>query len=171
MTVLGIKINKVLCVLLLSIISVAVFAQNADNTINVDYSRPSKYVLGGVAVHGNTYLGKEQILQYAGLREGMEVTIPGDQVSAIVNRLWQQRYFQDVSIAVDSVSSKKDTVWLKIDIQERPRVSQWIFSGVKPSVKKEIQERTTLRRGGEYSEYVDKTTSDIIRRYFKEKAI
>ena len=35
--------------------------------------------------------------------------------------------------------------------------------------QKDIQERVNLRRGGEFSEYVEKTTSDIIKRYFAEK--
>lgn len=163
------KLNRVLYVIVLSLLSFQAFAQNGADTFNVDYNNPQKFLLGGVKVVGNTYLGRDQILQQAGLREGMEITIPGDQVSVIVNRLWQQRYFEDVSIAVDSLSSGRDSVWLRINIQERPRVSQWTFTGIRTAEKKEIQERTNLRRGGAYSEYIDKTTSDIIKRYFKEK--
>ena len=163
------RLKKVLCAVLLPLIGAVSFAQNQAGTFEVDYNNPKDYILGGVKVQGNTYLGRDQILQLAGLREGMELTIPGDQVSAIVNRLWQQRYFEDVSIAVDSLSSRRDSVWLRINIQERPRVSQWNYSGVKTGEKKDVQERTNLRRGGEFSEYVEKTTSDIIKRFYKEK--
>ena len=48
-------------------------------------------------------------------------------------------------------------------------MSRWVFSGVKSGEEKELRERLNLRRGGEYSEYVAKTSSDIIKRYFKEK--
>ncbi len=153
----------------MSLMGAAASAQSQSQTYEVDYNNPKEFILGGVKVHGNTYLGRDQILQLAGLNEGMQIAIPGDQVSAIVNRLWQQRYFQDVSIAVDSLSSQRDSVWLKINIVERPRVSQWNYSGIKTSEKKDIQERTNLRRGGEFSEYVEKTTADIIKRFYKEK--
>jgi outer membrane protein insertion porin family len=48
-------------------------------------------------------------------------------------------------------------------------VSRWTFSGVKHGEEKELQDRLSLRRGGEFSEYVAKTSSDIIKRFYKEK--
>ena len=132
--------------------SLSAYAQGGKEEFNVDYDHPKPYILGGVEVEGNTYLGKDQILQLSGLREGMELEIPGEQASAIVNRLWQQRYFQNVSIEVDSLSAARDSVWLRIKIEERPRVSQWIYSGIKSGEKKEIEERTGLRRGREGQE-------------------
>ena len=140
-------------------------AQNVD----VDYSVPKEYIVGGVKVEGNTYLGDEQIIQLSGLRKGMQVTVPSEQVSAIINRLWMQRYFQDVAVYVDSLSAERDSAYFRISITERPRVSAWTYSGVKSGEKKDLQERLSLRRGGEYSEYVAKTSSEIIKRYYKEK--
>ena len=143
--------------------------------VAVDYARPQKYKVGGVKVEGNTYLSDEQIIQLSGLQKGLEVTVPGDQVSAIVNRLWMQRYFQDVAISIDSLSAARDSAYFRISIKERPRVSAWTFSGVKSGEKKDLEERLKLgrsdglRRGGEYSEYVAKTSSGIISRYYKEK--
>lgn len=162
------KFFRILSAAVALLTGAAAFAQS-NAAVDVDYNRPKKYAVGGVRVHGNTYLGDQQIINLAGLHKGMEVTVPGEQVSAIINRLWQQRYFQDVSIAVDSVSAKKDSIWFRIDIKERPRVSQWSFSGIKGGEKKDLQERLNLRRGGEFSEYVEKSSSDIIKRYFKEK--
>ena len=153
----------------LALVCAGAFAQNGPGTAEVDYANPSDYIVGGVKIEGNTYLGRDQIMQLSGLRLGEKVTIPGDQASNIVNRLWQQRYFKDVSIAIDSLSSARDTVWLAIKIVERPRVSQWSYSGVKTAERKEIQERVNLRRGGSFSDYVQKTTEDIIKRYFREK--
>lgn len=164
------RFYKIFCVAVLMCSAVLLSrAQGGGAAYEVDYNRPKKFILGGVRTEGNTYLGREQILQLSGLREGMDITIPGDQASAIVNRLWQQRYFQNVSIEVDSLSSARDSVWLCIKIEERPRVSQWTYSGTRSGEKKEIEERTGLRRGREFSEYVEKTTIDIIKRYFKEK--
>lgn len=149
--------------------SVAFGQQKSSSPVEIDYNNPHKYVVGGVTVEGNRAFGEKQILQQCGLREGMEVTIPGDDISSIVNRLWLQRYFQDVAVYVDSLSSAKDSVYLRIAIQERPRVSRWAFSGVRSGEKKELMERLNFRRGGEFSDYVSKTSVDIIKRYYQGK--
>ena len=140
-----------------------------DGRVEVDYNHPRKYIVGGVSVEGNSYFSSQQIIQLTGLQQGMELTVPSDDVSGIVRRLWLQRYFEDVSLEIDHLSPAADSAYFKIVIKERPRVSRWTFSGVKSGDKKELQERLNLRRGGEFSEYVEKTASDIIKRYYADK--
>ncbi|MBR6001276.1 MAG: outer membrane protein assembly factor BamA [Bacteroidales bacterium] len=155
--------------ILTSLLLLAPLAASAQGGIEIDYTHPKKYVIGGMKVDGNSYFSDQQIIQQTGLRAGMSVNIPGEEISGIVNRLWQQRYFEDVAVSLDSLSATKDTAWLKIAIVERPRVSRWTYTGVKPSEKKDIQERLNLRPGREFSEYVKTTSVDIIKRYYKEK--
>ena len=157
-------IHRLIC-LALALVPFWGFAQS----VTVDYNNPKKYIIGGVSVEGNSYFSQEQILQITGLQKGEEVTVPSEELSFIVNKLWQQRYFEDIAIVVDSLAASRDTAFFKIKIKERPRVSRWTFSGVKSGEQKELQERLNLRRGGEFSEYVAKTSSDIIKRYYKEK--
>ena len=145
------------------------WAQTQGSDVVVDYNNPKKYIVGGVTVEGNSYYSSEQIIQVAGIRENMEVTVPSDDMSAIVQRLWLQRYFEDVSLAIDSIAPTRDTAFFKISLIERPRVSRWVFSGVKSGEEKELRERLNFRRGSEFSEYVSKTSVDIIKRYYKEK--
>ncbi len=154
---------------LLLALSCPLWAQQADCGVEVDYNNPKKYVVGGVSLEGNQYLSRDQILQVSGLREGMEVTVPGEDISNVITRLWHQRYFEDVAVSIDSLVPTRDTAYFKITIVERPRVSRWLFSGVKSGEQKELEERLNLRRGGEFSEYVAKTSTDIIKRYYKEK--
>ena len=144
-------------------------AQTARNQIEVDYTHPKTYFVGGVSVEGNQYINQHQILQLSGLNPGSKITVPGEEATGVVKRLVAQRYFEDVSLVVDSLSTSADTAWFKICIRERPRVSRWTFSGVKSSEKKDLQERLNLRAGREYSEYVKKTSTDIIKRYYTEK--
>ena len=135
----------------------------------IDYNNPKKYIVGGIEVEGNNYFAPQQIIQITGLQEGMEVTVPSEEMSAIVKRLWLQRYFEDVAVVVDSLVPTRDTAYFKIQIVERPRVSRWTFAGVKSGEQKELQDRLNLRRGGEFSDYVAKTSVGIIERYYKEK--
>ena len=142
--------------------------QERENIV-VDYNNPRQYVVAGITVDGNTYYSDQQIISASGLQTGYSVTVPGDDISQVVNRLWLQRYFEDVSVSIDSVSAARDSAWFKITILERPRMSRWTFTGVKSGEKKDLEERLSFRRGGEFSEYVSKTSSDIIKRFYAEK--
>ena len=162
------KFSRIICLLVALVCVVPAIAQSSGK-VEVDYNNPKKYIVGGVEVEGNEHFAPSQILQITGLQKGMEVTVPSEELSGIVDRLWSQRFFEDVAIVVDSLAPTRDTAFFKIRIIERPRVSKWTFAGVKSGEQKELQDRLNLRRGGEFSEYVAKTSSDIIKRYYKEK--
>ena len=161
------KIRKIIALSVLLLSAAVSFAQ--EGGVEVDYSRPVKYKVGGVSVQGNNYFSESQIISLTGLQKGMEITVPSEDLSGIVRRLWLQRYFEDVSMEIDHLSADRDSAFLVIKIIERPRVSKWSFTGVKSGEKKDLQERLNLRRGGEFSDYVEKTSSDIIKKYYAEK--
>ena len=162
------KLRRPIISVLAFLICAISFAQQTD--YEVDYNNPRKLIVGGVTVDGDlATVSPQQIIQLTGLSKGMEVTVPGDEINSIVDRLWAQNYFEDVALLVDSLSSNRDSIYLKVYLKERPRVSEWTFSGVKTSEKKDLQERLNLKRGGSYSEYVDQVSRDIIRRYYSEK--
>lgn len=143
--------------------------ENKKNNFITDYDNPKTYVIGGFKVTGINYLREEQILSLTGLKKGDKITIPSEELSAILKRIWLQRYFSDAGFYIDSLSANKDTCILALHLQERPRVSRWEFSGIKNSEKTDLQERLKLRRGGELSDYIIKSSTDIIKKYYKEK--
>ena len=159
-------VGRIICA---AVLSLASFGAMAQSGVEVDYLHPRKYVVGGVGVEGNQYFSENQILQLSGLRPGMSVTVPGEEITGIVERLVAQRYFEDIAVVLDSENAARDTAWFKIVIKERPRVSRWTYTGVKSGEKKDIQERLNLRPGREFSDYVKSTSVDIIKRYYKEK--
>ena len=163
------KISRIVSLAVLFMMTVSAWAQQAGSDIVVDYNKPQKYIVGGIKVEGNNYFSPDQILQITGIQPGMEVTVPSEELTSVVNRLWLQKYFEDVSLVVDSLSTARDTAYFKVLIVERPRVSRWTFKGVKSGEEKELRERLNFRRGGEFSDYVAKTSTDIIKRYYKEK--
>ena len=159
------KIKQILLLLFLVCAGVPVLAQGVE----VDYNNPKKYVIGGVKVEGNQHTSSDRIVQISGLQEGLEVTVPSDEMTSVVKRLWLQRYFEDVAVVIDSIVPSKDTAYFKIEVIERPRVSRWTFTGVRNGEEKELLERLNLRRGGEFSDYVSDAASEIIKRFYKEK--
>ena len=89
------KIRRIIALSVLLLSAVMSFAQ--EGGVEVDYSRPVKYKVGGVSVEGNNYFSESQIISLTGLQKGMDITVPSDELSGIVRRLWLQRYFEDVS--------------------------------------------------------------------------
>lgn len=155
---------------LASLVPLCLNAQQKDkNNFVTDYNNPKTYIIGGLKVAGINYLREEQILSLTGLQKGGTITLPSEESAAILKRIWGQRFFSDVGLYVDSLSANKDTCYLALYLQERPRVSRWDFSGIKNSEKTDLQERLKLKRGGELSDYIIKSSSDIIKKYYKEK--
>ena len=145
------------------------FAVSAQNSAVVDYNSPKKYILKGVKVEGTNYISEDRLVALTGLQVGETIEIPGQELSGIMNRLWLQRKFSDVGFYIDSLSPKADSCILVLKVKERPRVSKWEFNGVKRGEETDLKERLKLKRGGELSEYVEKSSINIIKNYYKEK--
>jgi outer membrane protein insertion porin family len=156
---------------LLFLIPSGAAAQQRD-TINTrtavtDYNRPQTYIIGGIKVSGIKYATEIQVIGQTGLSVGDTIQIPSDEISSIIKRLYAQRLFSDVAMYIDSIS--RDTVFLNLYLQERPRIIRWDFEGVRTGEKSDLNERLKLRRGGELSDYVISSSSEIIRRFYVEK--
>ena len=137
--------------------------------VEVDYNNPQTYVVGGIRISGTKYLGESQLISVLGIHPGDVVTIPGDDISSAVKRIWLQGAASTLGFYVDSLSAGRDTAWLRLDIQERPRVITWNYRGVKNSERDDLKEKLNLRRGGQLSEYVKASSVKTIKDYFKEK--
>ncbi|MBR6465981.1 MAG: BamA/TamA family outer membrane protein, partial [Bacteroidales bacterium] len=157
------KILKLTIACILLILPLSLSAQD------VDYTSPRTYVVGGIRVSGIKYLSEEQILSVTGINKGDKITIPSIELSDILKRVWAQRYFSDAGFYIDSLSAARDTVWLGLRLSERPRVSRWLFNGIRNGQKQDLNERLKLKRGSELSDYIIESSTNIIKKYFHEK--
>lgn len=162
------KLFKIIIALVL-LFPLGVAAQGQDNNIITDYNSPQQYTVGGIKVTGINYLREEQILSLTGLKEGDKITLPSEEMSSIVKRIWLQKYFSEVGFYIDSITPTKDTCYLELRIKERPRVSKWDFEGVKNGERTDLDERLKLRRGSELSDYIIESSIGIMKKYYKEK--
>ena len=162
------RLTKVL-LLFFSFSCVSLQAQERNNDVIVDYNNPKTYIVGGIDVTGIKYLGKDQLLSLTGIQAGDKITVPSEELSSIVKRIWMQRYFSNVGLYIDSLVPTRDTVFLMLELQERPRVSNWAYKGIKNSEQTDLKDKLSLRRGSEFSEYAVRSSVEIIRKYFYEK--
>lgn len=136
-------------------------------TTEVDYNKPQKYEVGGIVVSGVKYNNTETILSLTGIQVGDKIEIPSEDLSSVIKRIWLQRWFSEISFYVDSISNGK--VYLNLYLQERPRVLKWDFEGVKSTERSELQDRLKFKRASELSDYIERSSCEIIRKYYVEK--
>ena len=147
----------------------SVFAQIqiGDDLSEIDYAHPQKYEIGGIVVEGAKYVDASMLSMVAGLRVGETISIPGDEISNGIRKIWEQGLFEDVSInATDIVGGK---VFLQIVIKERPRVSKFSFKGIKKSEADDIRNKINLSRGDIATDHLLTKTTRIIENFYYEK--
>ena len=140
------KINvlKKITLLIVSLLSINITAQ-INNTI--DYASPKNYEIGGIIVSGADNLNNSTLIAITGLSIGEKIKIPGDEITKAVTKLWGQGLFADVNISIEKVVD--NTVFLKINLTEYPRLSKFKFTGkkVRKSDITTLKEDLKLMRG------------------------
>jgi outer membrane protein insertion porin family len=133
----------------------------------VDYGKPAEYVIREVVISGDNHIEPVVARSIAGLEPGKRITIPGDDISGAIEKLWGHGLFSDVKILTTRIDGT--LIDLEIVIHEPPRLSVLNFDGLRRSELKEIEEKTRLRTGSLVTENVLNNTRTIILNYFIEK--
>jgi outer membrane protein insertion porin family len=159
------KVEKSLAAFLLALLSLALNAQEKQDI--VDYMSPDDFFIGGVTVSGVKYLDTNALIGISGLRIGQDLEIPGDAITTAAQKLWQQGLFSDVRISITRYAA--DTVFLDIFLQERPRISQIKYDGLKSSESQDLVEKLNLPVGSQVTAYLLNTAGNIIKAHFVDK--
>ncbi|PRY06022.1 Beta-barrel assembly machine subunit BamA [Pontibacter ummariensis] len=137
-------------------------------TSPVDYSQPKQYRIGGITVSGAKFLEPTALLSVTGLAVGDEITVPGEDLSRAIQKLWEQGILGDVEVYVTKVEG--DEIFLNFELKERPRLSQYRFSGISKAQADALREKVPLQRGRIVTDAVLNSTRNVIRDYYLEKS-
>ena len=138
-----------------------------DAEYDIDYLTPKEYEIGGITFENAEHFDTRMILMVAGLQVGDRISIPGQQISAAIDNLWDQGMFEDVQIVVTRLQG--DVAFLKIVLQERPKLSKFNFKGVKKGEDSKLKDEMKITTGDVVTENMLKTSSNKIRSYYLEK--
>ena len=107
---------------------------------------PKKYKIAKITVSGNRYFDQALLVSISSLTVGEEVVIPGgDNFSKAIQKLWSQNYFSDVEIYLTKLEG--DSIDVEIAVQERPRLSDFKFEGVKKGETDDLKTKSGLVKG------------------------
>jgi outer membrane protein insertion porin family len=129
---------------------------------------PKEYTINSVKVTGLTTLDTAIVLSISGVQKGDKVMLPGGDVfSKAISNLWRQRFFSNVQIFITAVNS--DRIDLEINVQERPKLGNFKFIGIKKSEAEELQGKAGLVKQTIITENTRRNAIDAIRNYYTEK--
>lgn len=128
---------------------------------------PRSYEIAGISVKGIPDEEHYLVIGYSGLTEGDRVEIPGEEITQAVKRFWRQGLYSKVQINVEKIAG--DKVWLEIDLQRQPRMSEIQFEGMKSGEKKDLQQRLGMVPGQQLTPNIIAQTKKITEDFFEKK--
>ncbi|KAB7529294.1 outer membrane protein assembly factor BamA [Flagellimonas olearia] len=126
-----------------------------------------QYILGGLTVTGLQSYNEQTVKTYTGLRVGQPITVPGDEISAVIKKLWSLELFSDVEMYYTKIED--DKIFLELNILERPTLSNVTVYGVKKRKVQSILDDTDLKKGKKITESLIANTKNYLQNKYKKQ--
>ena len=162
--------KNIFLLLLITILTpfITLAQEKTDSELSkIDYAKPKDYVIGGVTISGIKYLDQNVLIHLSGLKVGNTISIPGDDITKAIKKLWSHGLFGDIEITVTKIEG--DKIFIDIALQERPRLSKFSFNGVSKAEADDLREEIKLIRGSQVTDDILNVTSTRIKNYYIEK--
>lgn len=155
--------RKSYCIFLLTILSV--FSLQAQQK-HLDSGR--KYTIKSITVTGAQSFNEQTVIAFTGLKKGDRIYIPGEKLSQVTKKLWEQNLFSDIAFYVTNVDG--DDVDLELYIVELPKLHEVTIEGkkIRKSKRKEIIKDNDLKPGVKITENLLNTTNNYITKKYQK---
>ncbi len=129
---------------------------------------PKNYTIGGITVKGTNAFDPNLIISISGLAVGDKVQLPGSDVfGKAIAKLWKQSLVSSVDIYI--VKLEESTIFLELEIKERPRLIDYNFIGIKKGEKDDLETKIGLAKDRVLTENMKLSAVEVIRKFFYEK--
>ncbi|HRY32409.1 MAG TPA: POTRA domain-containing protein [Bacteroidales bacterium] len=156
------------CLALLLLSGHLLQAQNLlEEELELDYTNPRTYEIGGITVSGIQYLDHDILISITGLAVGDAIRIPGDNITKAIKKLWDQGLFENIAISATRVVAGK--IFLNIHLTERPRLSKFTFNGIRKGEADNLREDIKLTSGDVITDNILIRSKNTIQKYFVKK--
>lgn len=162
-------IRRIILQITVTLISAITLGQdiNFDNIPVIDYSRPRTYEIADISVSGIEFIQTEVLISLSGLAIGQTITVPGNDITDVIQKFWSQGLFSDVKITATKIEGSK--IWLDIFLLERPRLSKLTLTGLRKGETTDLTEKLEIRTGSQVTDDLLNNMRRIIRTHFIDK--
>ena len=155
------------CLLLPLILCVVLFGLKQANAQDNAYDKGKFYELGEITVTGVKSFSPQTVVAYAGLKKGQRIQIPGEEISATINKLWKLELFSDIEFFITNIDG--EVADLELYIQELPTLSEYTIRGIKKGKIETIVKDTDIKKGKKLSKNFLATTKNYIENKYKKE--
>jgi len=129
---------------------------------------PKSYTIGGITVTGAKAFDPNLIISISGMAIGDKVQLPGSDVfGKAISKLWKQSLVSNVNIAITRLEDQ--TIFIEINILERPRLIDFKFIGIKKGEKDDLEGKVGLAKDRVLTENMRLSAVEAIRKFFYDK--
>lgn len=125
-----------------------------------------KYTIGEITVSGAQSFNELTVITFSGLKKGEDVYIPGQRISNVIKKLWDENLFSDVNIYVTDIND--NIVDLEINITELPTLNETTITGIRKGKAKELLKELDLAKGKKVTKNLLRTTENFIKSKYKD---
>jgi outer membrane protein insertion porin family len=136
--------------------------------LDFSYMSPKEYELGPIKVYGADNYDHQAIKLIAGLRQGLPITLPSEQINTAIKNLWKEGLFSNIAIYAEKEVA--GIVYMIIELKPRPKLSRFKFNGVSKREADKLREAISLFSGKTITENLVFQTRNQIRGFFRDKA-
>ena len=146
--------------ILLLLNNISIFAQETK------LENGKEYILAKIQVTGKFSYNEQTVTTFTGLEKGQTIMVPGEDISIAIKKLWKLGLFSDVNFYVNEI--KGDSIFLELNINELPKISDVKIKGVKKGKSEELIKETDLKKGKIVNENLLTTTKNYIENKYKK---
>lgn len=134
-----------------------------------DAKIPKEYTIAAISITGIRFLDTAIVYSIANLQPGDKFMHPGEDIFAkSITSLWRQKLFSNVQVYVTKIDG--DQVWVEVNVQERPRLGNFKFIGIKKTEEEDILAKVNLTKQTIITENTRRDITEKIKKYYFEKA-
>ncbi|MGV6829580.1 MAG: BamA/OMP85 family outer membrane protein [Flavobacteriales bacterium] len=153
--------KKLLLIFLFTIVSFSTQAQQKQ----LDSGK--KYTIRSIKVTGEQNFNENTVIAFTGLKIGDKIYIPGEKLSTVTKKLWEQNLFSDIAFYVTNIEG--EFVDLELYIVELPKMRNITVEGVRKAKQKEIIKDNNLKKGVKITSNLITTTKNNIKNKYRDE--
>ncbi|EHQ43127.1 BamA/OMP85 family outer membrane protein [Myroides odoratus] len=139
-------------------------AQQGDNIPTLE--TPKTYILGDIKVTGKINYNPQTVVTFTGLNKGQKISVPGEEISDALKKLWKLGFFKDINFYETSVVN--DTINLELTLNELPRLNSAKVKGFKKAKSETVIKEAKLTKGKIVNENLLSTTKYYLLNKYKK---
>ena len=149
------------------VFGLVLFSGSHSYAQNESFVKGKSYILDSISVSGIKTFNTQTVISYSGLNKGQKINVPGEDVSAVIKKLWGLELFSDINFYVTKVKNNK--ISLEIDVVELPTLTNVKINGLKKGVIESLIKDTDLTTGKKLSESFLTNTKNFIENKYKKE--